>query len=43
MKPSITGLWFIASKTKGQLNAGLKMQQVQEHQPPARRCTAMAT
>ena len=23
MKPSITMLWFIASKTKGQLNAGL--------------------
>ena len=23
MKPSITGLWFIAWKTKGQLKAGL--------------------
>ena len=42
MKPSMTMLWFIASKTKGQLKAGLKSTMCRNISPSTA-STAMAT
>ena len=41
-KPSITGLWTIASRTNGQLNAGLKINMLR-NMSASTAITAMAT